>query len=72
MNSRDAIALTRFRALGGPTQERLNRSSFIRAAFRIRLYMTLEARITSNFLEPGDAKAPHREPEVGGHRTGVF
>jgi hypothetical protein len=57
MMSRDAISLTRFRALGGPTQERLNRSSFIRAYFRIRRYMTLEARITSNFLEPSDAEA---------------
>ena len=57
MMSKDAIALTRFRALGGPTQERPNRSSFIRAYFRIRRDMTLEARTTSNFLEPSDAEA---------------
>ena len=57
MMSKDAISLPRFRALGGPTQERPNRSSFIRAYFRIRRDMTLEARTTSNFLEPSDAEA---------------
>ena len=57
MMSKDAISLPRFRALGRLSQGRLNRSSFIRAYFRIRRYMTLEARTTSNFLEPSDAEA---------------
>ena len=57
MMSRDAISLSRFRALGRLSQGRLNRSSFIRAYFRIRRDMTLEARTTSNFLEPSDAEA---------------
>ena len=33
MIRRDAIALTRFRALGGSTQARPNRSSFVRTSF---------------------------------------
>ena len=49
MIRRDAIALTRFRALGGPTQERPNRSSFVRVRHCWRTVFTG----TSNNLDCG-------------------
>ena len=49
--SRDAISLTRFRALGGPTQEPLNRSSFIRASLEVGTAGARLSQETSNFLE---------------------
>jgi hypothetical protein len=51
MMSRDAISLTRFRALGGPTQECPNRSSFIRASFEVGTAGARLSQETSNFLE---------------------